>query len=98
MSAWMGGATQWKMLRLHVHKRAVQKQTPRLLMALQCVKKSPRLGQPQQRSTVDVLPDSPNVGTFQERNVNAGLESLDEVDLVSIFNRGANVMRSVPLF
>ena len=31
-----------------------------------------------------------------DRNIVAGFESLDEVDLVSIFNRRANVMRSIP--
>ena len=31
-----------------------------------------------------------------DQNIVAGFESLDEVDLVSIFNRRANVMRSIP--
>ena len=46
--------------------------------------------------TVDVTPDFPNFGMVPDQNIAAGFESLDEVDLVSIFNRRANVMRSIP--
>ena len=47
--------------------------------------------------TVDVTPDFPILGWYRIRILPLGLiESLDEVDLVSIFNRRANVMRSIP--
>ena len=46
--------------------------------------------------TVDVTPDFPNFGMVPDQNIAAGFESLDEVDLVSIFNRRANVMRAIP--
>ena len=46
--------------------------------------------------TVDVSPDVPNFGMAPNWNVAVGFESLDEVHLVSIFNRRANVMGSIP--
>ena len=46
--------------------------------------------------TVDVTPDFPNFVMVPDQNIVAGCESLDEVDLVSIFNRRANVIRSIP--
>ena len=45
--------------------------------------------------TVDVTPDFPNLGMAPDQNIAAGFKSLDEVDLVSVFNRRANVMRSI---
>ena len=46
--------------------------------------------------TVDVNTDFPNFGMVLDQNVVVGFECLDEVDLVSIFNRRGNVMRSIP--
>ena len=41
-------------------------------------------------------PRFPKYGMVPDQNIAVGFESLDEVDLVFIFNRRANVMRAIP--
>ena len=96
INAWMEGATKWRMqfdvAIARSEDGSSEADTETVDGASVCEEES-EVGSA--TATVDVLPDFPFVETLQERNVNGGLESLDEVDLVSIFIRGANVMRSV---